>query len=162
MWAVRCCGKHHGIRRCLLAAGVLAVVCVALLVGCGGVLPDFEPAGSGAAGETEALAAGIDTVGRGELPPEAMETIEFVESGGPFPYAKDGTVFHNYEGLLPQKSDGYYGSIRLSLRVHPTGGRGASLPARMASTTIRTTTTRASDWWWSEPCMTGRWCSART
>jgi len=108
MWAVRCCGKHHGIRRCLLAAGVLAVVCVALLVGCGGVLPDFEPAGSGAAGETEALAAGIDTVGRGELPPEARETLELVEGGGPFPYAKDGTVFHNYEGLLPQKSDGYY------------------------------------------------------
>ena len=99
--------KRSAVRR-LLSAGVLAVVCVALLVGCGGVLPDFEPAGAGSAAETEALAAGMDTVGRGELPPEAMETIEFVESGGPFPYAKDGTVFHNYEGLLPQKSDGYY------------------------------------------------------
>jgi ribonuclease T1 len=42
------------------------------------------------------------------LPPEARTTLQLIESGGPFPYSKDGTVFHNYEGVLPEKPDGYY------------------------------------------------------
>lgn len=42
------------------------------------------------------------------LPPEAIETIGLIQKGGPFPYRKDGTVFQNREGLLPQKPRGYY------------------------------------------------------
>jgi guanyl-specific ribonuclease Sa len=42
------------------------------------------------------------------LPPEAIETIALIQKGGPFPYRKDGTVFQNREGLLPQKPRGYY------------------------------------------------------
>lgn len=45
---------------------------------------------------------------RDGLPPEALETLRLIERGGPFPYRKDGTVFQNREGRLPQKPRGYY------------------------------------------------------
>lgn len=42
------------------------------------------------------------------LPPEAQVTAQRIRSGGPFPYAKDGTVFGNRERLLPGKPRGHY------------------------------------------------------
>lgn len=42
------------------------------------------------------------------LPPEAVATLETIERGGPFPYDRDGTVFQNREGRLPQMPRGYY------------------------------------------------------
>lgn len=42
------------------------------------------------------------------LPPEAVDTLEAIGRGGPFPYDRDGTVFHNREGLLPAQQRGYY------------------------------------------------------
>ena len=38
-----------------------------------------------------------------QLPPEAQQTLTLIKRGGPFPYAKDGAVFGNYEGLLPNQ-----------------------------------------------------------
>ena len=43
-----------------------------------------------------------------ELPVEARATLELIQKGGPFPYAKDGAVFGNREGLLPKQRRGYY------------------------------------------------------
>ncbi len=43
-----------------------------------------------------------------QLPPEARETIARIESGGPFPYPQDGSVFGNRERLLPLRERGYY------------------------------------------------------
>ena len=43
-----------------------------------------------------------------ELPPEARETLALIKGGGPFPYARDGAVFGNREGLLPKRERGYY------------------------------------------------------
>lgn len=43
-----------------------------------------------------------------ELPAQARTTERLIRSGGPFPYAKDGTVFGNRERLLPRKPRGYY------------------------------------------------------
>ena len=43
-----------------------------------------------------------------ELPAEARQTEQLIRSGGPFPYAKDGTVFGNRERLLPGQRRGYY------------------------------------------------------
>lgn len=43
-----------------------------------------------------------------ELPREARQTLELIRRGGPFPYAKDGTVFFNRERLLPPQRRGYY------------------------------------------------------
>jgi ribonuclease T1 len=42
------------------------------------------------------------------LPPEAIATLQAIANGGPFPYDRDGTVFQNREGLLPQQPRGYY------------------------------------------------------
>jgi ribonuclease T1 len=43
-----------------------------------------------------------------ELPPEALDTLDLIESDGPFPFERDGITFQNRERLLPQKSRGYY------------------------------------------------------
>lgn len=43
-----------------------------------------------------------------QLPPEAHDTLRLIRQGGPYPYDKDGTVFGNYERLLPQQKRGYY------------------------------------------------------
>jgi ribonuclease T1 len=43
-----------------------------------------------------------------KLPPEARQTVALIKVGGPFPYQRDGTVFHNREGLLPKRGRGYY------------------------------------------------------
>lgn len=43
-----------------------------------------------------------------ELPSEAIETLQLIKKGPPFPYSKDGTTFGNREKLLPLKPDGYY------------------------------------------------------
>lgn len=43
-----------------------------------------------------------------ELPVEARRTIALIRQGGPFPYEKDGTVFNNFERLLPRQPRGYY------------------------------------------------------
>ena len=43
-----------------------------------------------------------------DLPREARETLALIRQGGPFPYERDGTVFGNYEKLLPPREHGYY------------------------------------------------------
>ncbi|MGB7478848.1 MAG: ribonuclease [Burkholderiaceae bacterium] len=43
-----------------------------------------------------------------DLPWEARQTLALIKRGGPFPYAKDGVVFGNYEGILPKQKRGYY------------------------------------------------------
>ena len=43
-----------------------------------------------------------------DLPPEARQTLALIDAGGPFPYARDGSVFRNRERLLPSKPGGYY------------------------------------------------------
>lgn len=43
-----------------------------------------------------------------DLPAEARETLKLIRQGGPFPYARDGLVFGNREGLLPRAPRGSY------------------------------------------------------
>lgn len=47
-------------------------------------------------------ASDIASVRVAELPPEARETLHLILHGGPFPYARDGVVFGNYEHRLPR------------------------------------------------------------
>jgi len=49
-----------------------------------------------------------DTVALAELPREAQRMHDAIKSGGPFQYAKDGSVFANRERLLPRKARGWY------------------------------------------------------
>jgi ribonuclease T1 len=50
----------------------------------------------------------VNTVALADLPAEARQTEKLIRSGGPFPYAKDGTVFGNRERLLPREPRGWY------------------------------------------------------
>lgn len=52
--------------------------------------------------------AAPDGAARAGLPPEAVAVLERIGDGGPFPYRKDGSVFHNRERLLPARPTGYY------------------------------------------------------
>jgi len=90
--------KRTYLRFALAVAAILAAVVVA------GSAGDGEP---GSADEP-VVSPVTATVTSDQLPPEAQTTLQLVESGGPFPYSQDGTVFHNYERLLPEKPDGYY------------------------------------------------------
>lgn len=43
------------------------------------------------------------------LPPEAYDTEQEIENGGPYAFPNnDNTTFGNYEGILPQEPAGYY------------------------------------------------------
>ena len=53
-------------------------------------------------------AAQAEEIRLADLPPEARATLQLIDSGGPFPYARDGIVFGNYEGRLPSRPRGYY------------------------------------------------------
>ncbi|MGW0997425.1 ribonuclease domain-containing protein [Streptomyces sp. NPDC002520] len=53
-------------------------------------------------------AQGMATVQVSRLPAEARTTLDLIDKGGPFPYARDGIVFGNFEGHLPKHPRGYY------------------------------------------------------
>ncbi len=42
------------------------------------------------------------------LPGEARATLALIKAGGPFPYARDGSVFGNREKMLPPRRRGHY------------------------------------------------------
>ena len=50
----------------------------------------------------------VPAVHLADLPPQVRHTLALIASGGPFPYAQDGAVFTNREGLLPNEPTGYY------------------------------------------------------
>jgi ribonuclease T1 len=51
---------------------------------------------------------GLPVITTDELPPEALDTLALIEQDGPFPFDKDGSVFQNREGILPDRPRGYY------------------------------------------------------
>lgn len=75
----------------------------------------FERAAIALLGALIALAVGareapgvVGDIAVSELPREARDTLALIKRGGPFPFRKDGTVFHNRERRLPAKPRGYY------------------------------------------------------
>jgi ribonuclease T1 len=50
----------------------------------------------------------LPSVAIADLPAEARATLALIGSRGPFPYARDGVVFGNYERRLPARERGYY------------------------------------------------------
>ncbi|GGO69741.1 ribonuclease domain-containing protein [Nocardioides deserti] len=110
-----------------LVVVVLLVVLGALLAGGGDPAPDRS--GS----------SGLPTVELAALPREAQETIDRIRDGGPFPEPEhDGTVFHNYEGLLPEQEDGYYREYTV-----PTPGLDHRGPRRIVAGEPR-------EWYWTD------------
>lgn len=64
----------------------------------------LSPVGVSARG----MPSDTNTVALADLPVQARQTHELILKGGPFPYAKDGTVFGNRERLLAKQPRGYY------------------------------------------------------
>ncbi|MEU2394087.1 ribonuclease domain-containing protein [Streptomyces sp. NPDC007369] len=95
----------------LLGAAFLCAALVAGAAGCGGA-GGGPSAADGTRGRTQAgapaWAAGMATVRADELPREAREVLALIDKGGPYPYRQDGTVFGNFEKLLPRQKRGYY------------------------------------------------------
>ena len=67
--------------------------------------PGVVPAGPDVAVEPSAPAA---TAYPSFLPAEAVETLQLIERGGPFPYDRDGITFQNRERRLPERPRGFY------------------------------------------------------
>lgn len=85
----------------------------------------------------------VPVIGIAQLPPEARETLQVIERGGPFPYPRDGVVFSNYEHVLPQQKRGYYheytvktpgahnrGARRIVCGIVPARGRPMGSPVK--------------------------------
>ncbi|MFF1444887.1 ribonuclease domain-containing protein [Streptomyces sp. NPDC058295] len=82
---------------------------LALLTGCTTGEPGPQDSTAAVATAAEpSWAGGLATVRESELPADARRTLRLIDDGGPFPYAKDGAVFGNFEGLLPAHKRGYY------------------------------------------------------
>ncbi|WP_328552656.1 MULTISPECIES: ribonuclease [unclassified Streptomyces] len=76
--------------------GALVALMSALLVGGAAVAP------------ADAAATAVGSICYSALPSQAYDTLDLIDSGGPFPYSQDGVVFQNREGVLPSQSTGYY------------------------------------------------------
>jgi ribonuclease T1 len=68
--------------------------------------------GGGRSGDADP--ADLPRVALADLPVQAAQTVALIESGGPFPYDRDGVVFENREGLLPAEPSGYYHEFTVS------------------------------------------------
>ncbi|MEZ5079230.1 MAG: ribonuclease domain-containing protein [Thermoleophilia bacterium] len=95
------------MRAILAVLGV--VVAVAAAIALGGL---FASSSTTATVTVNEAAQPVDfefpSIAVADLPPEARQTLELIDRGGPFPYSKDGSTFGNREGLLPSASRGYY------------------------------------------------------
>ncbi len=78
------------------------------------LLAVLVPVGCSSTATTGATATGTGTVKLSQLPAEARRTVALIDQGGPFPYAKDGVVFGNYEKLLPRQKRGFYHEYTVS------------------------------------------------
>jgi ribonuclease T1 len=108
----RCSGKRSSsILR--LASGVF--LAAALAFSQGAVARTQVPDDAGAP---------VATVSASELPREAVDTLSLIAEGGPYPFAKDGVVFGNYERQLPRQRRGYYHEYTVPTpRAHNRGAR---------------------------------------
>ena len=100
------------------------------------VVTGFAALGTVADAHSQATTAGHkQVVALAELPAEARQTDQLIRHGGPFAYAKDGSVFGNREGLLPANRRGYYREYTVKTPgARDRGGRrivcGGSQPTR--------------------------------
>jgi ribonuclease T1 len=67
--------------------------------------------------------SGLPWVEVAALPPEARRTLQLIDAGGPFPFpGKDGSMFGNFEGLLPKEAQGYYAEYTVPTPGSPDRG----------------------------------------
>jgi len=100
------------VRRILVA--VLGAIL--LLAGCSGATSTTSNA------QSTVGSSGLPTVALTDLPPQAQQTYELVEAGGPFAYRQDGQVFGNRERLLPPQEYGWYREYTIPTPGSPDRG----------------------------------------
>jgi len=86
-----------------------------------------KPAPDGAATDVAAHdTAGVPDAALQPFPAEErgaiLATLALIDSGGPFLHAKDGSVFSNREGRLPQRTAGYYREYTVETPNSPDRG----------------------------------------
>ena len=86
------------------------------------------PTGQNPGPTAAATRSGLPTVALADLPPEAAETLDLIDAGGPFPYSRDGVTFENRERLLPPHDRGYYAEYTV-----PTPGSQDRGPRRIVT-----------------------------
>jgi guanyl-specific ribonuclease Sa len=91
---------------------------IAAMAVLGLTLPGYAAAAQPPCGDTSSY----DEVPLSSLPPEAADTVELIEQGGPFPYPQDGTVFQNRESILPACATGYYHEYTVETPGSPDRG----------------------------------------
>ena len=90
----------------------LQIVYLLLLMGLGAVpVHAFEYAGS------------FPAIAAADLPTEGRDTLSLIRKGGPYPNAKDGTIFSNREHVLPKHPRGFYREY--TVRTPGSRNRGA-------------------------------------
>ena len=70
----------------------------------------------------------------------AQGTLALIDQGGPFPCDKDGVIFQNREGILPDQDDGYYAEYTVLSATTCEGPRGA----------LRIVTGDGGEYYWTE------------
>jgi len=80
-----------------LAAAVVLAVLLGWVQGTGDPAPD-----------TGTDPGGLPVVALADLPPEAAQTVDLIDAGGPYPHEQDDGVFQNREEILPDQPEGYY------------------------------------------------------
>jgi ribonuclease T1 len=117
--------RGRAVLLALLLACAATVVAVAFLQGGTGQGPT-PPVPTVATAIPDAAAAtpqsGLRTIAESELPAEALETLELIRDGGPFPFRQDDATFFNREGILPDRATGYYREYTVVTRGSPDRG----------------------------------------
>ncbi|MFJ9942543.1 ribonuclease domain-containing protein [Streptomyces erythrochromogenes] len=113
----------RNVPRWLLCSLGAVFLCVALVAtaGCGAQKPgpavasgsaELSASPSGAASAVPdavpGWARGMAVVRADALPRQAQDVLALIDKGGPYPYRQDGTVFGNFEKVLPRQKRGYY------------------------------------------------------
>jgi len=116
-------------RRPLSARALLLAACIviALLLAVFGLVRCADGGGSTGAGGAPASGtatprSGLPTVPVSALPSQARDVLALIDRGGPYPYRQDGTVFGNFEKLLPARPSGYYREYTVPTPGAPTRG----------------------------------------
>ena len=91
---------------------------------CIGTVCLFGTSVSALARDTAPGVADLPLMLASELPKEGRETLALIRKGGPFPYAKDGSIFSNRERILPKRPRGFYHEFTVKTpRSHDRGAR---------------------------------------
>jgi ribonuclease T1 len=102
------CGNYYQTQLVIMMGSILAVGSGRYYPSNGNVVP--ASLSSDALGSPECAGCGYNPlVSNSGLWQRVKNTLSLIDSGGPFPYRQDGTIFQNREGTLPLKPyDDYY------------------------------------------------------